>query len=225
MGNVLPNPIGLVDGVLQVAHEDLAHDHRAGGVEFPADLGEAVAFGDADAIDLPPEIGEEEAHHVPRGAAQDLFGRGVGVDLGDGGVGLAPAFGLGDFHEQEPLVGKIAVERRFRHAGLTRDLVDACAFEAVPQEDRAGAEPARVFERREAGLQARLRGDVLRIVTNAYVGLISYLLLPALFLLGLLLIPLGWRRYRRARGRPSRELLDERDVFFLVPPEVPGSGQ
>lgn len=48
------------------------------------------------------------------------------------------------------------------------------------------------------------------IVTNAYVGLISYLLLPALFLLGLALIPLGWQRYRRASGRTTAELLDRR---------------
>ena len=51
---------------------------------------------------------------------------------------------------------------------------------------------------------------LLGVVTNAYVGLISYLLLPALFILGLLLIPAGWRIYRRRTGRPTRELLSER---------------
>ncbi len=51
---------------------------------------------------------------------------------------------------------------------------------------------------------------LLGIITNAYVGLISYLLLPALFVIGLLMIPWGWRRYRRATGRPTRELLSER---------------
>ena len=53
---------------------------------------------------------------------------------------------------------------------------------------------------------ARLTGAL----TNAYIGLISYLLLPALFVIGLLLIPLGWRKYQKASGRSTRELLRER---------------
>lgn len=48
------------------------------------------------------------------------------------------------------------------------------------------------------------------ILTNSYVGLISYLALPALFLLGLILIPFGWWQFRRATGRTTEELLSRR---------------
>lgn len=53
---------------------------------------------------------------------------------------------------------------------------------------------------------ARLSG----VLTNAYVGLITYLTLPALFLIGLISIPIGWRRVRRETGLSTRELLDRR---------------
>jgi len=53
---------------------------------------------------------------------------------------------------------------------------------------------------------ARLAG----ILTNSYVGLITYLLFPSLFILGLILIPLGWRSYRKSSGKSTNELLDER---------------
>lgn len=64
-----------------------------------------------------------------------------------------------------------------------------------------------------SGFVLFLLAEVLRltgIVTNAYVGLITYMALPALFVLGLLLIPFGWWLYRRRTGRTTRELLDER---------------
>jgi hypothetical protein len=48
------------------------------------------------------------------------------------------------------------------------------------------------------------------LVTNAYVGLIVYLLLPTLFVIGLLLIPVAWRQQLRATGLSTRELLDAR---------------
>ena len=48
------------------------------------------------------------------------------------------------------------------------------------------------------------------ILTNAYIGLISYMALPALFLLGLVLVPLSWWQYRRATGRTTEELLSQR---------------
>ncbi|MDD5087168.1 MAG: NapC/NirT family cytochrome c [bacterium] len=51
---------------------------------------------------------------------------------------------------------------------------------------------------------------VAGIVTNAYVGLITYMALPLLFVVGLLLIPLGWWRWSRRAGRPIRELLSLR---------------
>lgn len=51
---------------------------------------------------------------------------------------------------------------------------------------------------------------VAGILTNSYVGLISYLALPALFLLGLILVPIGWWQFRRATGRSTAELLTQR---------------
>lgn len=48
------------------------------------------------------------------------------------------------------------------------------------------------------------------ILTNSYIGLISYMALPALFILGLVLIPMGWWQYRRATGRTTSELLSQR---------------
>ena len=64
---------------------------------------------------------------------------------------------------------------------------------------------------------------LLGVLTNAYIGLITYLLLPALFVLGLLLIPLGWWLYRRARGRATRELLAERFAPGAVEARPAGS--
>jgi hypothetical protein len=60
-------------------------------------------------------------------------------------------------------------------------------------------------------------------VTNAYVGLISYMLLPALFLLGLTLVPLGWWRYRRETGKSTAELLSARFDPELLRPKQTGS--
>ncbi len=53
---------------------------------------------------------------------------------------------------------------------------------------------------------ARLTG----LVANAYVGLITYMTLPAIFVIGLILIPIGWRKTRRDTGKRTRELLNER---------------
>ncbi len=52
--------------------------------------------------------------------------------------------------------------------------------------------------------------SILGIITNAYVGLISYLTLPAAFVVGLVLIPLGWLRQMKVTGRSARELLRHR---------------
>ena len=52
---------------------------------------------------------------------------------------------------------------------------------------------------------ARLAG----ILSNAYVGLITYLSLPVLFILGLVLIPIGWSRRRKETGKTTRELIDK----------------
>ncbi len=53
---------------------------------------------------------------------------------------------------------------------------------------------------------ARLAG----VLQNTYVGLITYLLFPALFMIGLILIPIGWRRLKKRTGKSARELLDSR---------------
>lgn len=53
--------------------------------------------------------------------------------------------------------------------------------------------------------------ELLRIVgilTNAYIGLITYLLLPLLFVVGLILIPFGWFKYKRESGKTTKELLE-----------------
>jgi len=48
---------------------------------------------------------------------------------------------------------------------------------------------------------------LLGLLTNTYVGLITYLLFPALFVLGLLLLPLAWRQQLKRTGLSARELL------------------
>ncbi len=45
------------------------------------------------------------------------------------------------------------------------------------------------------------------VLTNAYIGLITYLLLPSLFVVGLILIPFGWMKYRKETGKSTKELL------------------
>lgn len=53
---------------------------------------------------------------------------------------------------------------------------------------------------------ARLSG----VLANAYIGLITYLLLPVVFVVGLILIPIAWRQRRRQTGKSTRELLRDR---------------
>jgi hypothetical protein len=55
--------------------------------------------------------------------------------------------------------------------------------------------------------------EVLRmagVLTNAYAGLITYLLFPALFVIGLILIPIGWHTYRKQKKMSTHELLNQR---------------
>jgi hypothetical protein len=51
---------------------------------------------------------------------------------------------------------------------------------------------------------------LLGLLTNAYMGLVTYLLLPVLFVVGLLLIPYSWQQYKAQRGKETKELLSER---------------
>ena len=48
------------------------------------------------------------------------------------------------------------------------------------------------------------------IMTSAFIGLVSYLALPAFFVAGLILIPLGWLLHRRRTGLTTTDLLSER---------------
>ena len=52
---------------------------------------------------------------------------------------------------------------------------------------------------------ARLIG----LLTNSYIGLITYMLFPGVFITGLVLIPIGWKQYKRERGKSTGELLTE----------------
>ncbi|MBU8934855.1 MAG: NapC/NirT family cytochrome c [candidate division Zixibacteria bacterium] len=51
---------------------------------------------------------------------------------------------------------------------------------------------------------ARLVG----LVTSSYAGLVSYMLFPSLFVLGLLLIPIGWWMLKKQTGKSSKELIE-----------------
>jgi len=48
------------------------------------------------------------------------------------------------------------------------------------------------------------------IITNSYVGLLTYMILPLLFMVGLVLIPIGWRKFRRVSGKSLDEMLHDR---------------
>lgn len=49
---------------------------------------------------------------------------------------------------------------------------------------------------------------LLGIITNAYIGLITYMVFPALFVLGLILIPIGWWYLKKKTGQTGRELVE-----------------
>lgn len=53
-------------------------------------------------------------------------------------------------------------------------------------------------------------------LSNSYAGLVTFLLLPGLFVLGLLFIPLGWRQLRQRTGCTTEQLLNERFGRDLV---------
>ncbi len=55
--------------------------------------------------------------------------------------------------------------------------------------------------------------EILRLIgalTNAYIGLIIYLAFPSAFVLGLVLIPVGWYVHSKKTGRSVRAILTER---------------
>ena len=61
------------------------------------------------------------------------------------------------------------------------------------------------------------------IVTNAYVGLIIYLLFPVLFVLGLVIIPIAWYRQKKRTGLGTAELLEQRFGTDGVQGDIAGS--
>jgi hypothetical protein len=68
--------------------------------------------------------------------------------------------------------------------------------------------------------------ELLRLsgaVTNAYVGLITYLMLPALFVVGLVLIPIGWWIHHRQADKTTRQLLTARFATDFVRARHSGS--
>lgn len=48
------------------------------------------------------------------------------------------------------------------------------------------------------------------LIRNAYLGLITYLAFPMLFIVGLILIPVGWAKLKKETGKSTRELLNQR---------------
>jgi nitrate/TMAO reductase-like tetraheme cytochrome c subunit len=60
-------------------------------------------------------------------------------------------------------------------------------------------------------------------ITNAYVGLLIYLTLPTCFVLGILLIPIGWFLHKSSSGKTTDELLAERFDPEEVKPRFYGS--
>ena len=111
----------------------------AGGVEAPAELREALGFGDGDAVDALAERAEAELQRGLGDLDEQRLERLAGVvDLGMV-RGLTGELLLGDGLEERGLVGKVAVERRLGDAAGPGDVVDAGAFEAAGEEDRARA--------------------------------------------------------------------------------------
>lgn len=60
---------------------------------------------------------------------------------------------------------------------------------------------------------------IMGIFTNAYAGLVVYLLFPSLFIIGLILIPIGWYLRKRATGKTGKELLSD----SFADPDTEGS--
>ena len=68
--------------------------------------------------------------------------------------------------------------------------------------------------------------EVLRlggVITNAYIGLITYLTFPSLFILGLILIPIAWWLQKRKENKSWKELLNRRFREEDVEPRATGS--
>ena len=58
------------------------------------------------------------------------------------------------------------------------------------------------------------------VISQAYIGLITYLAFPALFILGLLFIPIGWFIWSKQNGKPISELLSAKFAEDLKPKQL-----
>ena len=65
--------------------------------------------------------------------------------------------------------------------------------------------------------------SLIGIFTNAYLGLITYLLLPLIFIIGLILIPIGWAKLKRDTGNTTAQLLSVNFDTFDIKPAFAGS--
>jgi len=61
------------------------------------------------------------------------------------------------------------------------------------------------------------------LIRNAYLGLITYLVFPVLFIIGLLLIPIGWAQVKKQSGKNTGELLNQQFDTKEIEPGFLGS--
>jgi len=65
---------------------------------------------------------------------------------------------------------------------------------------------------------------VIGLITSSYAGLVTYMLFPLLFIVGLLLIPVGWIKLKKRTGKTTEELLSEQYQSEYVKGTFFGSG-
>ena len=61
------------------------------------------------------------------------------------------------------------------------------------------------------------------VTGNSYAGLLTFLLVPGLFILGLILIPVGWSQLRRRTGKSTQELLTQAFPDDMIKADTFGS--
>jgi len=66
-------------------------------------------------------------------------------------------------------------------------------------------------------------GRLTGLIVNSYIGLITFLVFPALFVFGLILIPISWYIFRKSKGKTTHELLNERFEPFELKTDIIGS--
>ncbi|MDZ7314809.1 MAG: NapC/NirT family cytochrome c [candidate division KSB1 bacterium] len=61
------------------------------------------------------------------------------------------------------------------------------------------------------------------LIRNAYLGLLTYLAFPVLFIVGLILIPIGWAKLKKETGKSTQELLNQQFEPDELKPGLLGS--